>query len=63
MTALLETTEQVHFVWKGSRRIPLLYVKNMMTQLNYPQGFWNNVLWTDVSKVGSFGFKSQFFVW
>ena len=53
-----------------ARRKPLLSKKNMAAQLrfawlhlNKPQDFWNNVLWTDETKVEISGHKAQQLVW
>ena len=63
-------TEKVWLVWKGCKRKPLLSKKNMAAQLlfaklhlNKPQDFWNNVLWTDQTKVEMFGHNAQQHVW
>ena len=35
----------------------------VMFHLNKPQDFWNNVLWTDQTKVEMFGLDAQQHVW
>ena len=66
----MKKTEQVWLVWKGCRRKPLLSKNNMAAQLrfvklhlNKAQDFWNNVLWTEQSKVEMFGHNAQQHVW
>ena len=53
-----------------ARRKPLLTKKNMNAHLKFakkhlddPQEFWNNVLWTDESKVELFGRHGPRYVW
>ncbi|RXM34592.1 Pleiotrophin [Acipenser ruthenus] len=53
-----------------ARRKPLLTKKNMNARLKFakkhlddPQEFWNNVLWTDESKVELFGRHGPRYVW
>lgn len=52
------------------RRKPLLSKKNIKarltfakTHLDHPQSFWNNVLWTDESKVELFGRNASRYIW
>ena len=53
-----------------ARRKPLLSKKNIAAHLKFakehiddPQDFWNNVLWTDESKVELFGLNEKCYVW
>ena len=52
-----------------ARRKPLLSKKNIAARLKFakehiddPQDFWNNVLWTDESKVELFGLNEKRYV-
>lgn len=52
------------------RRKPLLSKKNVSARLKYaqdhmdkPQAFWDNVLWTDESKIELFSYNHQRYVW
>lgn len=55
MTGQLTESGQVWLVWKGRQEKPLLSIKSMTARLKLhlkkPQDVWNNVLWTDETKV------------
>lgn len=52
-----------------ARRKPLLSTKNIAAHLQFakdpldkPEGFWNNVLWTDETEIKLFGLKEKRYV-